>query len=100
MCNCLKDITERIQNDLPSKTAAYANMKIKSVSFDNVGIIFDSKQSTQMTYPVTIIHEPIGRKTKTTINFTGKYCPFCGIAYDTEAADDEGRTEKALETNK
>lgn len=85
MCNCLKELSERISEELPKKNASFANMKIKSVSFENEALIFDSKSPTQLSYPVTITHEPIGRKTKTTINFTGKYCPFCGKAYEQEA---------------
>lgn len=77
-CNCLKNLAEKIATELPQKNKEYANLNITHVSFDNEALIFDSKSPTQLSYPVTITHDPIGRKKKTEINIMGEFCPFCG----------------------
>jgi hypothetical protein len=87
-CNCLKDLTDKIASELPTKNAEFANLKITSVSFDGEAILFDSKSPTQLSYAVTIEHEPIGRKKQTKINILGSYCPFCGVSLKEEAAHD------------
>jgi hypothetical protein len=78
MCNCLDETIHRIKAELPEKNPSFASMKITGASFDNAGIVFDSPCSHQLTYPVTIKHEPIGRKKQTAISLLGSFCPFCG----------------------
>lgn len=84
MCNCISDVQERFKSKI-TEVPAYSNLKIKSVSLDNVAIMFSG--GTQAAGSVTITHEPVGRKTKTTVNVCYRYCPFCGEKYEKEDSD-------------
>ena len=46
-------------------------------------------KTKQLSYTMTISHEPIGRKKQTKINILGSFCPFCGVSLKEEhhAAD-------------
>lgn len=78
MCDCISKLEEKVKAELPLKNSEYANLKITSVSMDDVCLLFDSHAPTQLGYTMTIKHEPVGRKKETKLNILGNYCPFCG----------------------
>jgi hypothetical protein len=94
MCNCLSETIQRVKSELPEKNRTFANLNITNASFDNECIIFESGVPTQLCYPITIKHDPIGRKKQTTINMLGSFCPFCGEAIK-KGAEELARGEKA-----
>lgn len=79
-CDCLKKIEADLKEKLPKQDAEHAGMVIKDVSFDNKALILFGEQSggINLSIPLTVIHEPMGRKKKTTVSMMAKYCPFCG----------------------
>ena len=84
MCDCIKEISNRLKNELPEKNSDYAKLVIIDASCDNTGWVFDSPAHQILSIPFTIEHEPVGRKKRTTVNMIAKYCPFCGQPYEKE----------------
>ena len=82
MCNCIKELKNRLMNELPKLNPSYSALKITSVSLENEALIFGKTSQLQLSIPVTLHHEPVGRKTKTAINIMSKFCSICGEAYD------------------
>ena len=81
-CDCISEIKERMLDMLPTK-AEYANMKITSIDFDGECFLYgENRMVSALSIPVTIHHEPIGRKKQTKTNLTISYCPFCGEKQD------------------
>ena len=81
MCNCIKEVEERLNIGINS-VPEYANLEEKSLSLDNIAIMFEG--GTQMSGSATIMHKPVGRKQKTVLHICYKYCPFCGEKYEME----------------
>lgn len=84
MCDCINEVQEHFESKI-TKVPEYSNLKIKSVSMDNVAIMFSG--GTQIAGSVTITHELVGRKTKTTVGICYRYCPFCGEKYEGEESE-------------
>lgn len=81
MCNCLAETKEKLAAELNS-IPEYKNLKITEIHFCHETLILRKKSFVQLTYPVIISHEPIGRKKQTKLNMAGSYCPFCGEKYE------------------
>ncbi|WP_138751145.1 hypothetical protein [Paenibacillus sinopodophylli] len=89
-CNCLSEIKARLKDELP-KQDQYAKLKIISVDFSNAAFLMNGNRiESTLSTPITITHEPIGRKKSTNINMTISYCPFCG-----KSAKEESEQETA-----
>ena len=90
-CNCVSEIKDRLAKELPMKNAEYANLKIDSVSMDGECFIYSgNKLIDSLSMPITIKHQPVGRKTKTTTNILFSYCPFCGVSYAEDGGEHNG----------
>lgn len=77
MCNCINEIVENIKNKKGelSEVHKYERLKIEDVACDIEGW---SAEGATLLIPFTILHKPIGRKTRTTLNVSARFCPFCG----------------------
>ena len=83
MCNCINDIEKRIEEELPSKNKDYEKLDIIYVECNDKALLLEPDGAKHvMAIPFTIYHEPIGRKKKTIVNMSTKYCPFCGEKYE------------------
>ena len=82
MCDCLKEMKDKIKNEIPQKNKEYSKLEIESVGCDNEIIYMTGDSKCKLFIPFTIEHQKIGRKTKTTISMLAKFCPFCGVPYD------------------
>lgn len=83
MCNCINNIKNRIQEELPKKNKEYEKLDIISVECNDKALLLEEDGvKAIIAIPFTIYHEPVGRKKKTIINMSTKYCPFCGKKYE------------------
>ena len=79
MCNCIDEIIKEVKDGSLSKIPKYSKLKVRDASCDLSGITFKGNHTEQPLFiPFTVEHAPIGRKTKTIVNFRADYCPFCG----------------------
>ncbi|WP_443659917.1 hypothetical protein [Clostridium algidicarnis] len=86
MCNCIKEIEERIKRELPIKNDRYKDMKINKVTFEGVAMFAGGYEAYS---PVKLECEYTNKKGTKVIkrikeNFSHKYCPFCGQQYGEE----------------
>ena len=83
MCNCISNLENRISEELPKKNKEYEKFDIISVECNDRAILLEEDRAKAIiAIPFTIYHEPVGRKKKTIINMSAKYCPFCGEKYE------------------
>lgn len=82
MCNCMEDIEKRVKEELPLKNKEYAGIEIKSSSFANKFINFETGR-VGIGIPLNIEWTHTTKKGKEInkskeIVMTISYCPFCG----------------------
>ena len=77
-CDCIIVIKEKLREELP-KSPTYAAMKILSIDIEGEGFAYAGNKTVHVfSVPVTVTHEPIGRKKTTKTHLIVSYCPFCG----------------------
>lgn len=89
MCNCIKEIEDKVLTELVEKNPKYKNRKIIKANLDNVVIMFlpKGKASVQLYSPMKIEYEYLNKNQeakikKDTINMSCTFCPFCGQKYE------------------
>ncbi len=87
MCNCMKEIEDRVKEKYSLKLPG-----INSVGFANKSIILEGTvQGTVLAQPIHVEYMVIGKfgrqRTRTkTLNMIPSYCPFCGEKLKKEEA--------------
>lgn len=78
MCNCIKEVEEKVLAQLNSKPE-YAKNPVENVTMDNVVFLMEP-EFMQVLKTDLKLHIK-GRKTPKRTTFTFPYCPICGEAY-------------------
>lgn len=90
VCNCIREIKDRVKNEIVQLNTDYKDLEITKVECENEVWIFtdNNKMVSGLSIPFIAEHQPVRRKKKTTINMIATYCPFCGKLYKNETENE------------
>lgn len=82
MCNCIEEIEKRYKEHLKENDSTFKDIEDFNVNFINKAYMFDSGK-IEVGLPLEIEWKHIAKSCRVSvkrkeINFTIKYCPFCG----------------------